>query len=359
MKTLFSSLLLFAGLSSQMLGQSFGTVESIEFDPIYHRFLVSNVNSVMVADNNGQAVSQFGTAPLASYGMEVMNNALFAITGSSVKAFDLTSGLQTMTATISGAQFLNGMASNGTNMIWVTDFNAKKIHQIDVTNMASPVVSVLIANTVSTPNGIVYDDVNNRLVFVSWGTNAPIKQVDLATGVMSTITTTTLGNCDGIDNDNQGNYFVSSWSSTPKITKFAPDFSSQTNIVVTGLSSPADICYAKEIDTLAIPNSGNATVKYVGFTTSKVDEKTSDKNALSLYPNPVSNYSIARFYARGKMCRMDILDSTGKLVKNVLHENLGTGEQIVVLNELGLSAGMYFLSLEQNGKKETVPFVQE
>lgn len=32
-----------------------------------------------------------------------------------------------------------------------------------------------------------------------------------------------------------------------------------------GLSSAADICYAVENDTLAIPNSGNNTVVYVGF----------------------------------------------------------------------------------------------
>ena len=70
-------------------------------------------------------------------------------------------------------------------------------------------VTQIVSNTVSTPNGIVYDGENNRLIFVNWGSNAAIKAVDLSDNSVSTLTTTTLGNCDGIDNDSYGNYYVS------------------------------------------------------------------------------------------------------------------------------------------------------
>jgi hypothetical protein len=157
------------------------------------------------------------------------------------------------------------MASNGSDMVWVTDFSAKKIHAISVADLNNPIVTTLVSNTISTPNGIVFDPINNRLVFVSWGGNAPIKSVDPATGAVATLTATTLGNCDGIDRDANGNFFVASWSPN-RITQYNADFSvAQTISVAGGLSSPADICYAIENDTLAIPNSGNNTVVYVGF----------------------------------------------------------------------------------------------
>jgi hypothetical protein len=262
-KTLFSLACLCSSLLS--LSQNLQTIESIEYDPIQGRFLVSNSNSVVHVDGNGNGVSTLPSPVAAAYGMEIFNNQLFAIHSNKVKVFDLNTNMLLQTVTISGAGFLNGMASDGVSKVWVTDFNAKKIHQIDFTDLANPVTTVLSNNTTTTPNGIVYDEANNRLVFVAWGTNAPIKALNLTDNTITTLITTTLGNCDGIDKDGQGNYFVASWSPN-RITKYNPDFAvSEIITVAGGLSSAADVCYANEIDTLAIPNTGNATVVYVGF----------------------------------------------------------------------------------------------
>src|SRR5690606_24144814 len=124
------------------------------------------VTNIKIADGNGNDVGQFGTTAKASYGMEVMNNALVAIGANGVvRAYDITSGVEISSITISGAQFLNGMATDGESRIWVTDFGAKRIHEIDFSNMVDPQSSVVVSNTVTTPNGICYDELNNRLVF--------------------------------------------------------------------------------------------------------------------------------------------------------------------------------------------------
>lgn len=264
MKTLLT-LIAVSAISITTHAQSFQSIEAIEYDPGSGKFLVSNGSSIIHADGNGNAVATLPSPMAAGYGMEVMNNQLFAIHNNNVKVFDLTNGALLKTIAISGASFLNGMASNGSDMVWVTDFSAKKIHAISVADLNNPIVTTLVSNTISTPNGIVFDPINNRLVFVSWGGNAPIKSVDPATGAVATLTATTLGNCDGIDRDANGNFFVASWSPN-RITQYNADFSvAQTISVAGGLSSPADICYAIENDTLAIPNSGNNTVVYVGF----------------------------------------------------------------------------------------------
>jgi len=216
--------------------------------------------------------------------------------------------------------------------------------------MANPVASVLSNNTTTTPNGIVFDEANNRLVFVAWGSNAPIKALSLADNTISTLTTTTLGNCDGIDKDGLGNYFVASWSPN-RITKYSSDFSvSQIITVAGGLSSAADICYANEIDTLAIPNTGNTTVVYVGF-----DNTPNNINALVLD----TDFNIASFSDRWEInysstsqqnINYVLLDSQGKVIfsEKWLLEN--TTNRLIIPNQ-SLPVGTYFLAFPNSPYK--------
>lgn len=346
-----------------ILNAQFGSIESIEYDPVNGRFLVSNGNNVQIANSAGNAVGQFGTEPKANYGMEVMGDALFTIiSGGIVRAFDLTSGVQVSTITIPGTQFLNGMASDGESRIWVTDFGAKKVYEIDFSDMTNPQYEVIVANTVTTPNGICFDEVNNRLVFANWNSNAPIKAIDLDDYSVNTLVANTgVSNIDGIDNDSEGNFFISSWLPTARITKYNNDFSQSEIITVTGLSSPADICYAREIDTLAIPNSGNQTVKYVGFgeTPSSV-EPIENPFAFSFYPNPVTENSTMNFtLKKAAQVRIEILDIKGKTIEVILNETMGAAKHTVVPNVAELASGMYLWNLSIDGTVYAHSFVKQ
>jgi sugar lactone lactonase YvrE len=339
----------------------FGNIEAIEYDPVNGRFLVSNVIDIKIADGNGNDVGQFGTTAKASYGMEVMNNALVAIGANGVvRAYDITSGVEISSITISGAQFLNGMATDGESRIWVTDFGAKRIHEIDFSNMVDPQSSVVVSNTVTTPNGICYDELNNRLVFVNWSNNAPIKAVSLDDYSVTTVVNGSgVNNIDGIDNDDDGNFYISSWSPAPRITKYNNDFSESEVITVLGLSNPADICYAREIDTLAIPNSGNSTVRYVGFSNNvKVDEQGVAFH-LEVYPNPAQDDLYVRFeLAKQGNTTLSILDITGKEIECVFtHELIGTRHTVVIPIQ-HLNSGTYMLQLKLDGMVYVKRFVR-
>lgn len=338
--------------------QTMTSIESVEYDPINGRFLVSNGSNVIVVDGDGNEVQEFGTAPQADYGMEVMGNNLFAIVGSSVRAYDLQSGSQVMNAAISGSQFLNGMASDGVSRVWVTDFQTKRIHELNVSDLENPTVTQIVSNTVTTPNGITFDGVNNRLVFVSWGGSAPIKAVDLSDNSVSTLVSTTLGNCDGIDHDGEGNFYVSSWTPT-RITRFTEEFSVSTVITAPGLSQPADICYAVEIDTLAIANSGNETVTYVGFSQVAVNEVAEKGIHLECYPNPVNDSSVLRLrLTEAAFTQMDIIDLQGKCVHVLLNENLSQGEHVVLLQGLDLPSGNYICRITSGRFNHSIPLVK-
>jgi len=54
---------------------------------------------------------------------------------------------------------------NAGNLI-VTDFTAKVIYKL---NIAAETSSSIASNLVQSPNGIIFDEANNRCVFVNWG----------------------------------------------------------------------------------------------------------------------------------------------------------------------------------------------
>jgi hypothetical protein len=344
--------------------QTLSDIESAEFDPINHRFLVSNGNGVMEVNASGQAIGEIGGGtPQAYYGMEVIGNTLFTIVNATVRAYDLTSGSQLSSIAIAGASFLNGMASDGVNRVWVTDFGANKIHEIDYSDIQNPSYTTIVNNTVVTPNGICFDETNNRLVFVAWsGSSSDITAVSLTDYSTTTLlANASLNSIDGIDNDNYGNYFLASW--TPqRITKFNSDFSvSEVITVAGGLNNAADIAYAEEIDTLIIPNSGNNTVRFVGFQPpSSVNESTDLNVKPACFPNPIQYESVITFYNKfAGLVTIEAIDMQGKIVHLLLEERLPRALQRVVVGDLDLPKGKYLWRIQTQGEALTIPFMKQ
>ena len=356
MKNILFFLLALTTASTQ--AQSLTAIEGVEYDPTNQIFLVGNGNNVVRMHSDAIPQGTLGAAK-SNYGMEVMNGVLFSIVGTAIRGYDVTTGAQVMTHSLSGASFLNGMASNGTDKLWVSDFSAKKIYELNVANLAAPTSSIVVANTTSTPNGLTYDAANNRLVMVSWGANASIKAIDLATYTLSVITTTNLGNCDGVDHDSYGNYYVSSWSPNA-ITKFSNDFTTTSTVTVTGgVSSAADICYAEEIDTLAIPCTGNNVVKFVGFNPSFVVEGNTSEFQAYGYPTEVKDmYTVGFDLPQAVDVNIRLFDVNGRLVNEVIHQTFPQGNHQVVLTELPSDSGIYFVQVWAGTHLSVVSFIR-
>lgn len=269
----FLSALAFFALALPSLSQTPTNIEAVEYDPSGNRWFVSNGSSLLVTSDQGASWSFFGEAQ-ASHGMEVMGGVLYAIGSNVIRAYDLSNAQQLGVLVIPGVGFLNGMGSDGNGLLVVSDFSSGRLYKVDAADPASMSHSILAGDFGETPNGVVVDAENNRAIVVCWGFSAPILAVDLESGEVSTVVENTgLGNLDGIDNDGQGGYYVSSWSPT-RVTRFTEEFTQSETAVTgaSGLSSPADISYAMELDTLGVANSGNNQVTFHGFgTTSAVE----------------------------------------------------------------------------------------
>ncbi len=213
-------------------------------------------------------------------------------------------------------------------------------------------------NTGSTPNGILYDEANNRLIYVNWGSNAAIKSVDLADNSISTIVANTgLGNIDGIDDDAQGNYYISSWSPN-RITKYDANFENAEIITTPSINNPADIGYSMTTDTLAVPVGNN--VVFVGFEPiTSITELEKDFD-LSLFPNPVSDYTTVSFdLAQTSQMELACFDVQGRLVKTFLNEKLVAGKHRIVLTDLDFPKGQYVLNLSSQDFQKSMLLIKE
>ena len=241
---------------SVIFSQSLNGPESIEWDANNTRWLIGNKgNGTILARSENGTLSNFVTGiPSGPYGIEILGDVLYSCEGGFIRGYNLTSGANVFTLNLN-ATFLNGLTSDGNNNLYATDFSAKKIFKIDVNAVS---FTTLASGLAKTPNGIFYDGENNRCVYVTWGSNAPIMAIDLTTNVTSTILTTTLSNCDGITRDSCGNYYVSSWGNN-KLNKFDASLTGTHTVLPTVLSSPADIdCrFGTTADVVGNTNSNN------------------------------------------------------------------------------------------------------
>lgn len=280
---------LFFLLPALVFCQSYNGPESVEGDTLTGNYYVSNTGSKKILRRlpNGD-LEDFATGiSNGPYGLELVGGVLYACNGGEVRGFSVVDGSQVFSVQ-TGATFLNGITHDDGGSLYATDFSGKKIYKI---NIAAQTSEVFVAQTGSTPNGILFDAANDRLVFVTWGGSAKIIAVSLADASLTTLLTTTLSNIDGVAMDGAGNIYVASWGANA-VHRFEPTFTEAPELVVPGLNKPADIYYNLQTDTLAIPNSGNNTVSFAFF---GEEPPSAAKEALAgmeleLFPNPATEY---------------------------------------------------------------------
>lgn len=347
MKNSLLALLLLLGVNIGY-AQTYSGAESVEYDPVNKQWLASNGSSIIADDGHGN-LSYFGNGA-TSFGVEVMGNTLFGIGNGGIKGYDLTTTQEVMSLSIAGASFLNGLTNDGGGNLYASDFGASKIYKIDVSDLSAPSYEVIVDDLGSTPNGLVYDAMNNRLVIAGWGSNAPIKAVDLTDNTVTTLVTTNLGNIDGIDEDNDGNFYLSSWSPN-QISKYDNAFANPIEVISVpfAISNVADICYAKQNDTLALPQGNKVqfldlSPDTVVMTNTSLIEEASIP--MGVYPNPISHESFIQFeLAKQEYIDLSIFNQQGQKIETLLNGVQQKGVHKVLLINHQLPVGVYFCHL--------------
>lgn len=250
--------------------QSLSNPESVELDPASKELYISNTNTNQILKRSTSGVlSVFKDLPAGNnpYGIEIVRGVLFVAHRTRVRGYRLSDGVEVMDFPIAGSSFLNGISSDGGTRLFVSDFSQRDLHQIDVTNLAAPVLTTLTAETTNTPNGLYFDPANNRLLVAGWGTNARIKVWNFASGTLNELINTTQSgssNFDGIVLDCTGRIYVSSWG-VAALLRFEPPYAlnSQWTLFANPLSNVADIAYARSTGKIYAPSTnGNSITEH-------------------------------------------------------------------------------------------------
>jgi len=344
--------LFFLLISLITFGQTYSGPESTEYDYANNRWLIANTTShEVLARNTSGVLSVFVTGLVSGpYGIEIVGNTLYCCSGASIKGYLLSTGANVFNLNV-GATFLNGLAHDTSGNLFATDFSAKKIFKI---NIATQAFSAIASSLVQSPNGIVFDQTNNRCVFVNWGANAPIKAIDVTTNVVTTLLSTTLSNIDGITRDGSGNYYISTWGGQ-NVLKYDSAFANPAVTITTGLSNPADLFYNTVNNVLAIPNSGNNTVTFLDL--SLRTNESDWLNSLSVYPNPANTTAFVKFDLNAPMpISYQIVSVDGRVVAtNNLSDFQSNGVLSIATSHL--TTGLYYLTFKANENSKTIPLL--
>ncbi len=252
----------------------FKTPESVRFDPIDDVYFVSNINgSPGAKDNNGFiarvraeggeidslmfiAGGRGGVTLNAPKGMAVTGDTLWVTDIDAVRAFNKTTGRPIASHVIQGAVFLNDIATGPDGALYITDTGI----QINDAGMSHPgpdrVFKLTRAGQVSPalqftslvgPNGITWDDANQRFVIVAFA------GTDIFAWKPGDTTATSIaagkGEFDGVERLPDGRILVSSWADS---SVYVLDGATLVRAVL-GVQSPADIGVDTKRNRVAVP----------------------------------------------------------------------------------------------------------
>ena len=335
-------------LTNFLFAQSYSAPESVEYDAANNRYLVAcngSTNSIQQVVP-GEAPTLFTSNVSGPYGIEILGSKLWVCDGGRIKSYNLGNAALVDNININVNAFLNGITSDGDHFLFVSDFSNKKIYRVNTNTGA---FYTMVANTVTSPNGMWYDGANNRVLFVNWGSNAPVKAISLADSAVTTVVTTSQTNCDGIGRDAAGNYYISSW--TPQaVYKYNSSFGSPTSVVSSGISNPADIYYNAANDTIAVPNSNNNTVTfhYVGTT---VSLEEGDIREVKIFPNPTNESTVIQYsLSSPSKVHLMVYSLNSDMSKVLVNEMQSAGDHLIPFNTSGLAVGQYYYLLQKENK---------
>jgi hypothetical protein len=330
--------------------QSFNSPESVEFDPVGNRYIVSNTNGgQLLALVPGQQPSLFTDEVSAPYGLVHLNGVVYVCDDKRVKGYNLFDATEVFNLSITGASFLNGICADTSGNLYVTDFTAKRIYKV---NLAGISFTTVVANTGSTPNGILYDSLYNRLVFGTWGSNAKLIEVSIPGYTLTTLKTTSLSQIDGVVMDRCRNFLISEWG-TDKIHKIDSTLTNVSVLFSSGINNPADLYFNPSNDTLAVPNTAaNSVLFFYVDTCAVIDNSNIAYNESPKFEIKNIHGALIVLWSKTETnASLGVTDITGKTVfkKQFLPSELN--ENYFHINTESWSSGYYFISFTTVGSK--------
>lgn len=271
---IFILLIIFSESVSAFEVSGLKTPESFIVDPSSGNYFISNINGggpggkdddgfITKLDKDGKVMNltfvdgkNKDITLNAPKGLDIIGNVLYVTDIDFVRGFDKETGklLHDLDFKAFNPSSLNDLTHDSQGNLYVSDWIGNFIFKIETRN--SHKISVVAkGNTLGGPNGLNIHPMTKKLINVTWETGK-VQEIDSSGNVKTLVEDKRFKTLDGIDFDNNGNMFVSSFTGG-EVYKITPDL--KVEVFLKGLTSPADINIDKKNNLLLIPSfEGNS-----------------------------------------------------------------------------------------------------
>jgi len=329
--------------------------EGISYDSASKSYFVScwNPACVVKIDSSGnQSIFKSGLSACANN--VLVDSILYVSYRYGVKAFNINTAAQVLYKPISANNYFDGIAYHDGYLYLIN--HGQKLYKINLSdNTHELLASTGLGNY---PQGLIYDEVNDRLLSCSFQNSAPIVAIDIVTGQTSYALWTGLNNLDAMAQDQHGNIYVTC-NGTNSVYRY--DANLENRIVVSsGHNGPSGLEYNRDDDILAISNFFTDVVDFVSMAPFSVDDPQEEGLKLNQnFPNPFRSSTTLKFtLSRPSNVVLTLYDIRGRYITTLLDDHFQTGSHDFLLDirdrsRAELSSGIYFVHLK-NSEKELV-----
>ena len=235
--------------------EGFSHPESVVFDSINKVLYVSNIGEKEQGDGfiskmgvKGEILSQKWIKELNDpKGMLLRGNFLYVTDNTDLVIIDIDKNEIIERIQVEGAGFLNDIAEGPAGTIYVSDTRNSSIFKRDATGLIHKWMNT---PQLEYPNGLLV--VDNDLYVAAWGREEPgnVLRVNLDSKEIEKVSNLGLGNLDGIQRVNKGEFYVSDWA-TGRI--YLVSENKESIEIITSQKSAGDILYLKDLKQIVIP----------------------------------------------------------------------------------------------------------
>jgi len=348
-------------VTSSTNAQFFNGPESVTYDALNGRYLISNVGNGDIVQISDAGDTTFFDRTLArTLGMVIVDNILYVADISGIVTFDLTTDQKIATIPSPGMIELNDITADTSGYLYITDSSAGKVFRMKISDHSFTTID----SGINIPNGILFDARNNRVLFCQFTFNAPIKQIDLNNLSVTTVLTTSFTNLDGLTIDSNGSIYVSCWEDNA-IYRYDNSFSLPAELISSGHNGPADIFYNQLDNILAVPNFYSNVVDFIPITPIGVNEVYGQMpSTFALwqnYPNPFNPATTIKYQVPElSFVTIKVFDALGNEIKTLVNEEKPAGTYEIEFSATShsgeirnLPSGVYFYQLSTGDFVET------
>ncbi len=236
--------------------------ETVVFDSVNNRYLVSNMNApyyIVAIDQDG-IQSVFNDDVVWPHGMAIAGNTLYVTTntatGGGVIGLDLTSGERVFEKYSSiWHNCLIGLGADTSGNVYVSCPN--KVYRI---NTDDGTVSTVISN-IDIPNGIHFDALNNRMLVANEINTSLLYAINVADFSTYTISVAP-AQYSCITQDYLQNYYISAFFEG-KIYRYDSSLSGERELIAADQQGPEGLHFNNRDNILAVPNLLTNSIKYL------------------------------------------------------------------------------------------------